>query len=171
MLEDAYVPRSFADDGRHLVDIESADDAKQDHLGLIRRQACTDQRDGGVGGQHIDCRDRGVVIGGIIAECVRWDGNARPARFSPPRINQTVPRDGEHPRAELALVTAEARKVPSSNEPRVGFDVLRDDRVEPAQEPQETWMEVVPQHRDRPLRAILCSRKYRGELARRHVSR
>ncbi len=49
MLENAYVPRALAHDRSDLVHVETREHAEQDHLGLIARQARTNQCHGGVG--------------------------------------------------------------------------------------------------------------------------
>ena len=136
MLEHTHVAGLLADDRSDLAHVESAEHAEQDHLSLISRQARTDQRDGGISAEHVDRRDRRVVVGRALDEVLRRYGDATPTAFAPSPVDETVPCDREHPRAELRVVTAKARQISSSGEPGVGFDIFRCHRVESSQEPQ-----------------------------------
>ncbi len=64
----------------------------------------------------------------------------------------------------------EAREVSSGGEPGVSLDVFRCHRVEPPQEPQQARVQVLPENRDRPLRALLGGCEHLAELGRGHLS-
>ncbi len=91
MLENAYVARLLADDRGNLGHVETAEHAEQDHLGLISRQARTDQRHGGVSSEHVDRRDRRVVVGGTLAQVFRRYGHAASPGLAPSPVDETVP--------------------------------------------------------------------------------
>jgi hypothetical protein len=167
VLEDAHVPWALPDDGSNFVHVEPAENAEQDHLSLIWRQARTNQGDGCVGCEHIDGGHR-IVIGEILAQGVRPHRNAPAARFVPLPVDQAVPRDGEHPRAELLVVAPKGGEASSGREPSVGLNVFCCQRIEPAQEPQQPRMVFLPQDRDRPLSTPLGSPEHVAELGRRH---
>ncbi len=171
MLEDAYVSRALVDDRGNLVDGQPAEDAEQDHLGLISRQARTYKRDGCVGSERVDGGHGRIVLGGMLAEHVRGHCDAASARFAPSPVDETVPGDGEHPRTELLVVATKAGEVSRGDEPGVGLDVFCRCRIEPAEEPQQPRMEFLPQGGDRPLRTLLGGREHVAELGRRHVRR
>jgi len=171
VLEDAYVPRALVDDRRNLVHIEPAENTEQDHFGLISRQARTYKRDGCVSPEHVDGGHGWVVFGGMPAEDVRRHRNDASACFTPSPVDETVPGDGEHPRAELLVVAAKARQVASGDEPGVGLDVFCRYRIESAEEPKQPRMEVLPQDGDRPLGTLLGGQEHVAELGGRHVRR
>ena len=170
MLEHAYRPRALAHDRCDLVDFESADHAKQDHLSLISREARTNQSYGGLGPDDVESGRGRVVVRGTVKH-LRRDGDGRPPRLMPSPVDEPIPRDGEHPRSELLRVAIEVREVASGYEPGLGFDVLCCHRVEPAQEPQQPWMQLPPENGDRRVRTLTGGLEHVAELGRPHVNR
>lgn len=166
MLKHAYVSGALVDDRGNFIDIEAAEHAKQDHLGLITRQARTNQRNGRVGPKQIESGDRRVVVGGTLAERLWGDGNTSPAGFTATRIGQTVARDREHPRPKSVLVAIEASEITGCCEPGLGLDVLSRGRIESPEEPEQPRMQVVPEDRDRPLLTLPGGREHLAEVAR-----
>ena len=171
MLQHPYVPRALAHDRGNLVDIEAAQDPEQNHLGLAPRQARPNERYGGVGAKHVEGKAGRVIRGWTLAEDLRRYGNTPSARLTASPVDETVPRNREHPRAELAVVTVEGSEVSSGCEPRVGLDVFCCRRIEPPQKPQQPRMQLVPEDGDGPGRPVLRGRENLAELVRRHVSR
>jgi len=170
VLEHTYIPRALAHDRSNLADIEPTQYAEQNHLGLISRQARSNERDSGTGANHVDGQARRVIRGRTFAQDLRRYGDAPSARLTPSPVDETVPRDREHPCAELAVITMERSEVSSSCEPRVGLDVFCCRRIEASQEPQQSRMEIVPEDGDRPRRSVLRGRKYLVEFVGGHVS-
>jgi hypothetical protein len=170
VLEHAYRPWALAHDRCNLVHFESADHAKQDHLGLVSREARTNHGYGRLGPDHVESGRGRVIVRGTVKD-LRRHGDGRPPRLVPSPVDETIPRDGEHPRAELRLVAIEVREVSSGYEPGLGFDVLCCHRVEAAQEAQQPWMELPPEDGDRLVRALAGGLEYIGELGRPHVNR
>ena len=171
MLEYAYIPGALSHGRSNLVDMEAAQYPEQNHLGLVPRQARANERDGCVGAKHVDRKAGRVIRGGTLAQDLRRYGNAPLARLTPSPVNEAVPRDREHPRPELAVITVEGSEVSSGCEPRVGFDIFCCRRIEPPQEPQQSRMQFVPENGDRPLRSVLRGREYLVEVGGGHVSR
>jgi hypothetical protein len=140
VLEHAYIARALAHDRSNLVDIEAAQYPEQNHLGLAPRQACPNERYGGVGAKHLEGKAGWVIRGWTLAQDLRRYGNAPSPRLTASPVDETVPRDREHPRAELAIITVEGSEVSSGCEPRVRLDVFCCRRIEPPQEPQQPRM-------------------------------
>jgi hypothetical protein len=113
VLEHAYIPRALPHDCGNLVDLEPAQHPEQNHLGLISRQARSDERDGGIGAHHVERKAGGVIHGGTLSEDLRRHGDAPSARLTPSPVDEAVPRDREHPRPELAVITMEGSEVTS----------------------------------------------------------
>ena len=170
VLEHAHRPGALAHDRRDLVHAEPADHAEQDHLGLISREARTNQRDGSLGSDHVESSCGRIVVGGTVQD-VGGHGGAGSARLVPSPVDQTIPGDGEHPGAKLLLVPVEVREVSSGYEPGFGFDVLCRHWFEASEEAQQAWMQFPPQDGDRLVRAPTGSLEDLGKLGRRHVSR
>ena len=170
VLEHAHGPGALAHDRRHLADLETADHAQQDHFGLVSREECTNESNGGRGPGRVESSRRRVIVPGTIYDIGGQCDTASP-RFIPAPVDETIPRDGEHPGAELHLVPIEVREISSGHVPGFGFDVVRGDRVEPAQEAEQAWVQLAPQDGDRLVRALPSGLENLDELRRRHVSR
>jgi hypothetical protein len=136
MLENAYIARLLAHDRSDLVHSEAAQYPEKDHFGLISRQARTYKSHGRVGSECVNNRDRRVIFGRTLVQVFRCHRHAASPGLAPSPVDETVPRDLEHPRPELLVVAIEAREVPSGREPSVGLDVFRGHRIEPSQEPE-----------------------------------
>ena len=171
MLEHAYIPRPLADDRSNLVDVEAPQYPEQNHLGLPPRQTRPNERYGGVGVEHIEGKSGRVIRGWTLTKDLRRYRNAPSARLTASPVDETVPRNREHPGAELAVITVEGPEISSGCEPRVGLDVFCRRRIESPQEPQQPRMQLVPQDGDGPGRSALRGREHLGELVRGHVSR
>lgn len=170
MLEHAHRPGALAHDRGNLARFESADHAKQDHLGLVAREARTNQSYGGLGADRVESSRSRVILRGSVQDLgSRCDAGSPRLMASP--VDETIPRDGEHPRPELPFVAVEVGEVSSGYEPGFGFDVLRGHRIEPAQEAQQLWMQLSPQDGDRLVRTLPGGLENVGEFGRRHVSR
>jgi len=71
VLEHAYIPRALPHDRGNLVDLEPAQYPEEDHLGLIRRQARPNERDGGIGANHVEGKAGWIIRGGTLAQDLR----------------------------------------------------------------------------------------------------
>ena len=170
MLEHAHRPRALAHDRSNLAHFESADHAKQDHFGLVSREARTNQSYGGLGADRVESSRSRVIVSGRVQDLGRH-GDAGSPRLVASPVDETIPCDGEHPRPELPFVPIEVGEVSSGYEPGFGFDILRGHRIEPAQEAQQSWMQLPPQNGDRLVRTLPGGLENVGEFGRRHVSR
>jgi hypothetical protein len=170
-LENSYIARLLAHDRSDLAHVEAAQYPEEDHLGLISRQAGTNKPHGRVGSECVNSRDRRVIVGGALAQVFRCHSHASSPALAPSPVDETVPRDREHPRPELLVVAMKAREVSSGREPGVGLDIFGCHRIEPSQEPEQPRVQVPPENSDRPLRALLGGCEYLVELGRGHVSR
>jgi hypothetical protein len=170
VLEDAHRPRALAHDRSNLARFESADHAKQDHLSLVSREARTNQSDGGLGPDRVESSRGRVIVGGGVQD-LGSHGDAGSSRLMASPVDEAIPRDREHPRLELPFVPIEVGEVSSGYEPGFGFDILRSQLIEPAQEAQQPWMQLSPQHGDRLVRTLPGGLENVGEFGRRHVSR
>jgi len=130
VLEHAHSPGAFAHDRRDLAHAEPSDHAEQDHLGLVSREARTNQRDSGFGFDRVDGSCGRIVVCGTVQDLGGQRGAGSPPLMPSP-VDQTIPGDCEHPGAELVLVPVEVRDISSGYEPGFGFDVLCRHRVEP----------------------------------------
>jgi len=171
VLEHAYVPRALAHDRSNLVDIEPTEHPEQDHLGLISRQARPNEGHGGIGAHHVEGKTGRIIRSWTVAQDLRRHGNAPSACLTASPIDETVPRDREHPRPELAVTTVEGSEVSSGCEPGVGLDVFCCRPIEPPQEPKQSRMQLVPEDADRPLRSVLRGRECLVEFVGGHVRR
>jgi hypothetical protein len=113
VLEHPYISRSLAHDRGNLVDLEPAQYPEEDHLGLIPWQARPNERDGGVGANYVESEAGGVIRRGTLAQDLGRHGNAPSARLTASPVDETVPRDREHPRPELAVITMEGPELTS----------------------------------------------------------
>ena len=71
MLEHAHIPRALAHDRGDLVDLEPAQHPEQNHLGLLSLQARPNERDGGVGANHVEGKAGWIIRGGTLAQDLR----------------------------------------------------------------------------------------------------
>jgi hypothetical protein len=170
VLEHAHRPGALAHDRCNLAHFDPADDAKQDDLGLVSREARTNQSYGGLGPHRVESSRSRVIVRGTVQGLGRHCDAGSPRLIASP-VDETIPRDGEHPRPELPFVPVEVGEVSSGYEPGFGFDILRGYRIEPAQEAQQPWMQLPPQNGDRLVRTLPGRLENVGEFAGRHVSR
>jgi hypothetical protein len=165
MLEDPNVPRAFVHDRGDLGHGEPAKDPEQDHFGLISRQQGANLRDGGVGSENVESGDGRVVVRGRLAQGFRRYRHIA-ACLAPPPVDESVPGNREHPRTELPVVATETREMSSGCEPSVSRDIFRCHRIESPQEPQQPWVQILPEHGDRPPCTILGGSEHLAELGR-----
>lgn len=171
VLEHTYGPRALAQDRGNIGHVEPAHDPKQDHLSHGSRQARSNQSYGLLRPDDVESGHGGVITGGTVEQVLRCHRDAGTSRFPPSPVDEAIARDGEHPGAELPLVSFKVREVSSSHEPRLGLDVFRCYRVQSAQEPQQPGMQLAPEDGDRLVGTLARGAEHMRELRRRHFSR
>jgi len=155
LLHHPHRPWLSTGDGGYFIRVEPGDDAQQNDLRLGRWQS-------GKTGEDLSGFNTGKRFTGIgpIDQMLERDWPGAPTRASAAHVDEPPTRDCEQPAAEGALVSFETTQTPGHVEPDLRGEVLALDGFLRAQKPDERRMQVLVEHGQRPVGAVLCCREH-----------
>jgi len=170
VLEDANRSWFLADDRSDLLDVEPANNTKEDDLGLLGRQ----RGDTGESFLAVAHSERTLLrIVGFVRFSLALDQEDRASSpLTATRVDQSSVRDREEPASERRVITVEAAKAGRRLQPDLGGKILSFGTRLGPQVAKKTRLMLPVESRDRPLGPRLRGGKNaRKRLLRLHDRR
>src|ERR687892_1499675 len=149
VLQDPNRSRFLPHDRGHVLRVESADNAEENDLRLVRREACdeVERRLGLARGQRLHLRIRGARSERLLER----PEEGSPPRLAPAQVDQTPPRDRKQPTAKAGLVALETAEPRRRIEPDLRGQIVTVGRRLRTEVTQKPRLKLPVQRSNRPL--------------------